>query len=68
MKLFYGYYFLCFHVYALSQNTYQTNLSRIISLSDASPISYKISINTEIGIVNGFSTLIWGDKMKLNIL
>ena len=32
---------------ASSQNTYQTNLSGIISVSNGIPISYEISINTE---------------------
>ena len=60
--------FLTFPCLAISQNTYQTNLSGIISLSDRIPISYKISIGTERGIVNRFSTLIRKTKMKLNIL
>ena len=70
MKNFLWILFLMFPCLASSQNTYQTNLSGIISVSDGIPISYEISINTERGIVNGFSITDKGGKneTKSNII
>lgn len=70
MKNFLWILFLMFPCLALSQNTYQTNLSGIISVSNGIPISYEISINTERGIVNGFSITDKGGKneTKSNII
>ena len=70
MKNFLWILFLMFTCLASSQNTYQTNLSGIISVSNGIPISYEISINTERGIVNGFSITDKGGKneTKSNII